>query len=111
MHARSWLRGLILGALLGLGSDPAAVGAQTVEELKERIQDLERSTREQVEALKRLIEKQEVDREGQRRAEEERDRAYQVLKEQVERQTPSLTSPCERRRSAGRHRPVRRAVS
>lgn len=86
MHARSWLRGLILGALLGLGSDPAAVGAQTVEELKQRIQELERSTREQVEALKRLIEKQEVDREGQRRAEEERDRAYQVLKEQVERQ-------------------------
>lgn len=86
MHARCRLLGLALGALLVLASDPDVVGAQAVEDLRQRIQDLERSTREQVEALKRLIEKQEADRERQRRAEEERDRAYRILKEQVERQ-------------------------
>ncbi len=91
MNARCWLLGLTVG-LLVVGSDPGVVGAQTIEELKQRIQELERSTRDQVEGLKRLIEKQEADRERQLRAEEERDRAYQALKEQVERQQASLRS-------------------
>src|SRR3989442_4452708 len=46
--------------------------AQSTDELKQRIEELERSTREQVDALKRMLQQQEAERAKERRAQEER---------------------------------------
>jgi len=89
MRVRGWGRILALAGVFAVGSIDT-VGAQSVDELKRRIQDLERSTREQVETLKRMIEQQDAKRAAERRAQEERERAYEVLKEMVDRQQLSL---------------------
>ena len=80
---------------------PREAPAQTIEDLKQRIQELERSTREQVEALRRLIEQREAERAQTQRSQEERERAYQVLKGEVERQSASRSKS---RRSASERR-------
>jgi hypothetical protein len=67
-----------------------AVNAQDTEELKRRIEELERATREQVDALRRMIERQEAERARDRAAQEQRQRTLEGLKEQVERQQLSL---------------------
>src|SRR2546430_8945237 len=64
--------------------------AQSPDELKQRIEELERSTREQVGALKRMIQQQEAERAKERRAQEERERTLRTLQEQVEQQQLSL---------------------
>src|SRR5438445_6136501 len=60
--------------------------AQSTDELKQRIEELERSTREQVDALKRMLQQQEAERAKERRAQEERERTLRTLQEQVEQQ-------------------------
>jgi len=80
---------LAIAGGLAVGSG-APVWAQSVDELKQRIQELERSTREQVESLKQMIEQQESARAAERRVQEERERAYEVLKETMEHQQLSL---------------------
>jgi len=64
--------------------------AQSTDELKQRIEELERSTREQVDALKRMLQQQEAERAKERRAQEERERTLRTLQEQVEQQQLSL---------------------
>jgi hypothetical protein len=64
--------------------------AQSVDDLKQRIEELERSTREQVESLKRMIQQQEAARAKERRAQEDRERTLRALQEQVEQQQLSL---------------------
>jgi hypothetical protein len=81
--------------IAGLGA-VAEVRAQTVEELKQRILELERSTREQVETLKRMIEQQEAARAQERASQEDRERVLRALQEQVERQRASLERQEER---------------
>src|SRR5256886_3999238 len=44
--------------------------AQSTDELKQRIEELERSTREQVDALKRMLQQQEAERAKERRAQD-----------------------------------------
>src|SRR3989442_12102922 len=56
--------------------------AQSTDELKQRIEELERSTREQVDALKRMLQQQEAERAKERRAQEERERTLRTLQEQ-----------------------------
>src|SRR5213592_4185881 len=53
--------------------------AQSTDELKQRIEELERSTREQVDALKRMRQQQEAERAKERRAQEEREQALAGL--------------------------------
>ncbi len=86
---------VVLGLIVG-GLSIMEARAQSVEELKQRIQELDRSTREQIDALKRLIEQRETERATERRADEDRERAYQALKEQVDRQQMSLLKQDER---------------
>lgn len=91
MRTRAWQWAAVIAGLLTLG--PPGVDrtvAQTIEELKQRIEQLEQSTREQVDALKRSIEQHEAERAQERAAQEERERAYRALKEQVERQRATL---------------------
>lgn len=91
-----WQAALTIVALVLGGVGVAEVRAQTVEELRQRILDLERSTREQVEALKRMIEQQEVQRARDRQSQEDRERVLRALQEQVERQQISLQQQEER---------------
>jgi hypothetical protein len=73
-------RPAIIAVLLMFSGVPTTVAhAQTVDELKQRIEELERSTREQVDALKRMIERQEVERAKERRAQEEREQSLAGL--------------------------------
>ncbi|MBI4635311.1 MAG: hypothetical protein HY727_03085 [Candidatus Rokubacteria bacterium] len=90
MRANHWIWVTAITALLAFLPPATDVAAQTVEDLRQRIQELERSTREQIDALRRLIEQREAERAQERRAQEERERAYEVLREQVERQQLSL---------------------
>jgi hypothetical protein len=83
---------LILALVTCVALTPAVVPAQSVEELKQRIQELERSTRQQVEGLKRMIEAQEAQRVKDREAQEDRERTLRALQEQVNRQQMSLQS-------------------
>src|SRR5438105_9499681 len=79
----------VIATLFVCGVAPVA-HAQSVDELKQRVEELERSTREQVDALKRMIQQQEAERAKERRAQEERERTLQTLQEQVEQQRMSL---------------------
>jgi hypothetical protein len=81
-----------LAGLLGVSLGPTGTRGQTIEDLQRRILEIERSTREQVETLKRLIQQREAEMAQERRAQEERERALQSLKEQVERQQASFQS-------------------
>ncbi len=91
MKRRKRVCGVVVVLLLAIMLPPAAHG-QSVEELRKRIDELERSTREQVDALKRMIEQQEAERVKQRRAEEERERTIQALQEQVAAQQLRLSA-------------------
>src|SRR2546430_2710107 len=79
----------VIAMLFVCGVVPVA-HAQSVDELKQRIEELERSTREQVDALKRMLQQQEAERAEERRAQEERERTLRTLQEQVEQQQLSL---------------------
>ncbi len=72
------------------------VSAQTIDDLRSRIEELEQSTREQVEQLKRQIERQEAERVQERRAAEERERTIQTLQEQVAQQQLRLSTQEDR---------------
>src|SRR2546425_1284351 len=79
----------VIATLFVCGVVPVA-HAQSVDELKQRIEELERSTREQVDALKRMLQQQEAERAKERRAQEERERTLRSLQDQVEQQQFSL---------------------
>lgn len=96
MRTRWWWALAIAALWLLAPAGRTAVRAQTVDELKQRIQELERSTREQVEALKRLIQQQEAERQQERRTQEDRERVLRALQEQVEQQQLSLQKQTER---------------
>jgi hypothetical protein len=81
---------------LVLAPQAPGVSAQTTEDLKRRIDELEQSTREQVEFLKRQIERQETERNQERRAAEEREHAVQVLQEEVAQQKAQIRTHEER---------------
>src|SRR6266436_9372642 len=72
------------------------VSAQTIDDLRKRIEQLEQSTREQVDLLKRQIEQQETARGQERRAAEERERTINTLQEQVAQQQLRLSTQEER---------------
>lgn len=72
------------------------VSAQTVDDLRSRIEQLEQSTREQVELLRRQIERQEAERAQERRAAEEREQTLNTLQEQVAQQQLRLSTQEER---------------
>lgn len=95
MRVKRWLS-IALAGLLMSGLGPIHAQGQSVEELKRRVEELERSTREQVESLKRTIEQREAERARERQTQEERERAYRTLKEEVERQQLSLQKQEER---------------
>src|SRR5947199_304780 len=69
---------------------PGGVFAQSVDELRQRLQQLEKSTRAEVESLKRLIREGEAEREKKRKAQEEQERVLESLKQQVEEQRLSF---------------------
>jgi len=97
MRPRQSPRTTVIAALLLLGAVTVpAAHAQGVDELKRRIEELERSTREQVDTLKRMIEQQETERAKERRAQEEREQRLRVLQEQVQQQQLSLQKQEER---------------
>jgi len=85
-----------VGLVIAVAVAPARAPAQSVDELKQRIQELERSTREQVESLKKMIEAQEAQRLRDRESQEARERTMRALQEQVNRQQLSLQSHEER---------------
>jgi hypothetical protein len=91
MRRQRGSRPAILAVLLVFTAATTTVAhAQSVDVLKQRIEELERSTREQVDALKRMIQQQEAERAQERRAQEERERMLRTLHEQVEQQQLSL---------------------
>ncbi len=97
MRLKQSPRTTVIAALLLLGAVTVpAAHAQGVDELKRRIEELERSTREQVDTLKRMIEQQETERAKERRAQEEREQRLRVLQEQVQQQQLSLQKQEER---------------
>ena len=69
---------------------PTPAPAQSIDELKQRIQELERSTREQVEGLKKMIEAQEAQRLRDRASMEQREQTMRALQDQVQRQQMTL---------------------
>ncbi len=76
MHRSGRRSGLLLGALaFALAIPPPAAGAETIEEVKQRLVDLEQTMTRQIEALKKLIQ----EKEAQRQAEHER--AVKALEE------------------------------
>ncbi|TMB90418.1 MAG: hypothetical protein E6J45_08940 [Chloroflexi bacterium] len=82
----------IVALVIGVTLAPSTVPAQGVDDLKQRIQELERSTREQVDALKKTIEAQEAQRVRDRQAQEQREQTMRALQEQVSRQQMTLQS-------------------
>src|SRR5439155_16453006 len=91
MRRQRGSRTAIIAMLLVFTAAPTTVAhAQSVDALKQRIEELERSTREQVDALKRMIQQHEAERAQERRAQEERERMLRTLHEQVEQQQLSL---------------------
>lgn len=90
MRVTSCVRAAMVIALVVGGVVPRGASAQSVEELKQRIQELERSTREQVDMLKKLIERQEAERIKDRQAQDTREQTLRALQEQVNQQQMSL---------------------
>src|SRR5881628_799677 len=91
MRLNSCSQVAVIAALFVSGVVVSTVAhAQSVDDLKQRIEELERSTREQVESLKRMIQQQEAARAKERRAQEDRERTLRALQEQVEQQQLSL---------------------
>ena len=89
MRARRWGSVVALVAIVAVLA-PGGVYAQSVDELRQRLQQLENSTREELESLKRLIREGEAEREKERLAQEERERVLESLKQQVEDQRLSF---------------------
>jgi len=81
---------------VALAHHAPCVSAQTVDDLRSRIEQLEQSTREQVELLKRQIERQEAERAQERRAAEEREQTLHTLQEQVTQQQLRLSTQEDR---------------
>ncbi len=96
MRVRPWQCAVGVAGLVFLGFGTPGARAQSVEELKQRIQQLEQSTRQQIESLKRMIEQQEAQRAQERGTQEERERVLRAVQEQVERQQVSLQKQEER---------------
>ncbi len=86
---------VLVGILASIVLAPAAT-AQSVDELKKRIEELERSTRDQIDTLKRMIEQQETERAKERRAQEDQERTIQTLQQQVAEQQLRLSAQEER---------------
>ena len=89
MRARRWGSVVALVVIVAVLA-PGGVFAQSVDELRQRLQQLENSTREELESLKQLIRKGEAEREKERQAQEERERVLESLKQQVEDQRLSF---------------------
>ena len=89
MRARRWGSVVALVAIVAVLA-PSGVYAQSVDELRQRLQRLENSTREELESLKRLIREGEAEREKERKAQEEQERVLESLKQQVEEQRLSF---------------------
>src|SRR3989442_10970511 len=89
MRSRRWSWAVALVGVFAVLS-PGSTSAQNVEELKQRLQQLEKSTREEIESLKRVIQQREHEREKERTAQEERQRVFESLKAQMEQQRLSL---------------------
>ena len=89
MRARRWGSVVALVAIVAVLA-PGGVYAQSVDELRQRLQQLENSTRAELESLKRLIREGEAEREKERLAQEERERVLESLKQQVEDQRLSF---------------------
>ena len=88
MLARRWSWTIALVGIVTLA--PGAAHPQSIEELRQRLQQLEKSTREELESLKRSIRDREGERERERKAEEERERVLESLKQQMEEQRLSF---------------------
>ena len=89
MRARRWGSVVALVVIVAVLA-PGGVFAQSVDELRQRLQQLENSTREELESLKRLIREGEAEREKERKAQEEQERVLESLKQQVEEQRLSF---------------------
>ena len=89
MRARRWGSVVALVAIVAVLA-PGGVYAQSVDELRQRLQQLENSTRAELESLKRLIREGEAEREKKRKAQEEQERVLESLKQQVEEQRLSF---------------------
>ena len=85
MRVRRWGSAVALVAIVAVLA-PGDGSAQSVDELRQRLQQLENSTREELESLKRMIRERENERDKDRRAQEERERIFQSLKQQMEEQ-------------------------
>ena len=89
MRARRWGSVVALVVIVAVLA-PGGVFAQSVDELRQRLQQLENSTREELESLKRLIREGEAEREKKRKVQEEQERVLESLKQQVEEQRLSF---------------------
>jgi len=89
MRARRWGSVVALVVIVAVLA-PGGVFAQSVDELRQRLQQLENSTRDELESLKRLIREGEAEREKERKAQEEQERVLESLKQQVEEQRLSF---------------------
>ena len=89
MRARRWGSVVALVVIVAVLA-PGGVFAQSVDELRQRLQQLENSTREELESLKRLIREGEAEREKERKAQEEQEHVLESLKQQVEEQRLSF---------------------
>lgn len=89
MRARRWGSVVALVVIVAVLA-PLGVYAQSVDELRQRLQQLENSTREELESLKRLIREGEAEREKKRKVQEEQERVLESLKQQVEEQRLSF---------------------
>jgi len=89
MRARRWGSVVALVVIVAVLA-PGGVFAQSVDELRQRLQRLENSTRAELESLKRLIREGEAEREKERKAQEEQERVLESLKQQVEEQRLSF---------------------
>src|SRR5213596_2265398 len=78
MRARRWGSVVALVVIVAVLA-PGGVFAQSVDELRQRLQQLENSTREELESLKRLIREGEAEREKKRKVQEEQERVLESL--------------------------------
>src|SRR2546428_3487988 len=99
MRARRWGSAVALVAIAAV-LVPGGGYAQSVDELRQRLQQLENSTREELESLKRMIRDQEAAREKERKAQEERERVVESLMQQMEEQRLSFEE-ADRQRDRG----------
>jgi hypothetical protein len=89
MRARQWGTAVALVAIVMVLA-PGGGYAQNVDELRQRLQQLENSTREELESLKRMIREQEAKHEKERKAQEERERVVESLMQQMDEQRLSF---------------------